>query len=172
MDTIPKIKSESKDQVHFPEVNDIFHLPDAGYDKEVSLEGIRNGEHTEVVPKVKPQVEIKPMATPPAARPNVQKSQILIEIESIMEENLNEIYQHMPKEIQLEFQKEGEEAAEEIQTLLGTVKGTTKKIIEILRQWLMKIPGVNKHFLNQEAKIKADKIIMLHFNKINKIQKK
>ena len=36
-----------------------------------------------------------------------------------------------------------------------------KKIFELLLQWLKLLPGVNKFFLEQEAKIKVDQIMSL-----------
>ena len=35
------------------------------------------------------------------------------------------------------------------------------KIIDVIKKWLSIIPGINKFFLEQEAKIKTDKIMEL-----------
>jgi hypothetical protein len=35
-----------------------------------------------------------------------------------------------------------------------------KKILALIRDWLKLIPGVNRFFLEQEAKIKTDKILL------------
>ena len=37
-----------------------------------------------------------------------------------------------------------------------------KKILKLIREWLLIIPGVNKFFLEQEAKIKAEKIQQIY----------
>jgi hypothetical protein len=34
--------------------------------------------------------------------------------------------------------------------------------LKLIREWLLIIPGVNKYFLEQEAKIKTDKIQQLY----------
>jgi hypothetical protein len=44
---------------------------------------------------------------------------------------------------------------------LGQTKIKVNKIIDLIRRWLKLIPGINKFFLEQEVKIKADKIIRL-----------
>jgi len=81
------------------------------------------------------------------------------EIEKIMEENLEQIYLGLPPEKQISFMAAGEKTAIEISTLLDKGKATLKIIIDLLKKWLSLIPGVNKYFLEQEAKIKADKIL-------------
>lgn len=48
-----------------------------------------------------------------------------------------------------------------IGTMLQATKVQTKKIVELLLAWLRIIPGVNRFFLEQEAKIKADKLLAL-----------
>ena len=36
-----------------------------------------------------------------------------------------------------------------------------KRVLELIYEWLKTIPGVNKFFLEQEAKIKTDEIMEL-----------
>lgn len=81
------------------------------------------------------------------------------EIEKIMEDNLQDAYLSLPPDKQLKFKAEGEKAAIEISSLIDKGKASLKKIIELIKKWLSLIPGVNKYFLEQEAKIKADKIL-------------
>ena len=54
---------------------------------------------------------------------------------------------------------EGEKTASQIEALLEKGKDVAKKILHLIRQWLHKIPGVNKFFLEQESKIKTDRIM-------------
>ncbi|MCK4539627.1 hypothetical protein KAU09_00560 [Candidatus Parcubacteria bacterium] len=84
-------------------------------------------------------------------------------IESILEKGLDDIYLAMPKERQEKFKQEGERTVEEINGLLETGKATIKKIINLIKGWLASIPGVNRFFIEQEAKIKADEIINSKF---------
>ncbi len=83
------------------------------------------------------------------------------QVESILTKDLKEIYLGMTPEKQQEFKKAGEEAVEEINSLLEKTKVKIKKIINVIRKWLAVIPGVNKYFLEQESKIKADEIFKL-----------
>ena len=45
--------------------------------------------------------------------------------------------------------------------LLGQVKVKIDQIVSVIRRWLMIIPGVNKFFIEQESKIKAQKLLLL-----------
>ena len=81
------------------------------------------------------------------------------EIENILEANLEDLYINMPREKQIEFKKKGEETANKIVVLLKEVKIQVKKILNLIIEWLSIIPGINKVFIKQEAKIKTDKII-------------
>ena len=80
-------------------------------------------------------------------------------IEGILAVGLEEIYLNMPPDKQKEFKQAGEKTAKEINTLLQKTKVKAKKVIDLIKKWLLLIPGVNKYFLEQEAKIKADEII-------------
>lgn len=83
------------------------------------------------------------------------------EIEKVLEAGLEGTYLSMPPVEQQEFMIAGEETARKISVLLGQAKIKFKKIIALIKKWLSLIPGVNKFFLEQEAKIKADEIIKL-----------
>lgn len=82
-------------------------------------------------------------------------------IDSILSDGLNEIFLQMKSEDQKKFKQKGEETVAKISVLLGQTKVKVNKIISLIRDWLRLIPGVNKFFLEQEVKIKADKIIRL-----------
>lgn len=90
------------------------------------------------------------------------KDPLTSEIEDIMSEDLAPMYARLSPEQKIIFKQEGERAAVKIRMLLENVKVKAKSIIEILRRWMRLIPGVNKFFLEQEAKIKADKMLALH----------
>ena len=59
----------------------------------------------------------------------------------------------------------GEETASKIAQLLEAAKVKTRKIFDLIVKWLRIIPGINRFFLEQEAKIKADKILRLKIRK-------
>lgn len=85
----------------------------------------------------------------------------VLEIDNILAEGLNEIFLKMDPQKQKEFKAQGEATAVKISGLLSKTKVRISKIIALIKRWLRLIPGVNKFFLEQEAKIKADKIIRI-----------
>lgn len=89
------------------------------------------------------------------------RDEMLVKIEHIMEEGLVDAFKEMTPVQKQEFKMGGEKAAAQIRALLGDTKIKVKKIFDILVAWLKLIPGVNRFFIEQEAKIKADKITSL-----------
>src|SRR3989339_290175 len=57
--------------------------------------------------------------------------------------------------------QKGEKTARTINTMIETGKVHAKKIIELIRKWLSIVPGINKFFVEQQAKIKTDKIMQI-----------
>lgn len=90
-----------------------------------------------------------------------KKNQTLLEIEAILEQDLGDVYFKMEPELQPKFKVEGEKTAAAIEKVLAKTKVKTKKIFKLILNWLKMIPGVNKFFIRQEAKIKTDKIMSL-----------
>jgi hypothetical protein len=93
---------------------------------------------------------------------NPVEAQRLADIERILEEDLSEIYFKLPEAEKVKFRVTGEKTAREINSLLSSATVKLKKIIEVITGWLKLIPGVSKFFLEQEAKIKADRLLKLH----------
>jgi len=90
-----------------------------------------------------------------------EKSEVLKEIESILSEGLEEPYQSLPDNLKKDFKQKGEETASKIEELVNQAKIMVHKIVDLIKNWLCIIPGVNKFFLEQETKIKTGKILML-----------
>lgn len=102
-----------------------------------------------------------PVTSPAPSPTTVTQAQRVADIEHILEEDLKDIYAKLPSEDQVKFRLAGEKAARDINTLLETATATLKKIVDIITGWLTLIPGVSKYFLEQEAKIKADRLYKL-----------
>ncbi len=100
-------------------------------------------------------------AVPEAAAPAVQKDEVMVEVEKILESGLGDYYQNMPEAAQVRFRKKGEEVSTEIASMVRGFRVKAKKVIKLIHDWLLTIPGVNKFFLEQEAKIKTDQIVEL-----------
>ncbi len=86
-------------------------------------------------------------------------------IEEILEKDMGSLYLSMPTYKQNEFRRVGEEISQKINDLLDKAKIKIKNIINLIKRWLLIIPNINKYFLEQEAKIKADKILKIKTSK-------
>jgi fatty acid/phospholipid biosynthesis enzyme len=83
------------------------------------------------------------------------------QIDAILSDGLTDIYLSLSPKKQAEFRVGGEETVKKISGLLSQTKVKIKQIVDIIKRWLSIIPGINKFFLEQDAKIKAEKIIKL-----------
>lgn len=152
-------------------------MPD-GPTQKPSSEGLRpeqfepSREHREVKPTViearpsapeRPSAEGAPIAAIPSPGGPVRagKSQLLQDIENVLEENLVPLYKELSPRQKQQFKTEGERTARSIEQLLKKTKIALVEIIRLIRRWLRLIPGINIFFLEQEAKIKAERIIGL-----------
>ena len=89
------------------------------------------------------------------------RDEVTVQVEKIMEEGLADAYKELTPVQQQEFKIKGEQTANEIRQLLKKTHVQIKKIFRLLLEWLKILPGINIFFLEQEAKIKADKIMAL-----------
>jgi hypothetical protein len=103
-----------------------------------------------VVPDVAPTVTNAPVS------PSVHQA-----IENILSEGLQLEYEQLDPATQEKFRTVGESTATQIESLLGATKIQIQKIIGLIMDWLKILPGVNTFFIQQEAKIKADKLLKL-----------
>lgn len=88
----------------------------------------------------------------------VPKDEITIEVEKLLEEGLGEFYATLTPAAKVIFKQKGEIAAVEISTMVRSLNLQVKRALKLIRDWLLTIPGVNRFFLEQEAKIKVDLI--------------
>lgn len=91
--------------------------------------------------------------------PPAPKDPIVIEIEELLAEDLADIYLNLPDAKKAAFKQKGEEVALAIGKMIQSGKIKVKKILDLIRDWLKIIPGINKYFLEQESKIKTDNIM-------------
>jgi hypothetical protein len=136
---------------------------------ETIAETTQEQEPTVIAEKTEPspQAEIvSPKKRPPAVRQHraavtIVKDQMTAHIEKIMEEGIGDAFMELTTIQKQEFKIKGEETAKNIKALLQASKIKIKKIFELVMDWLKLLPGINKFFLMQEAKIKTDKILAL-----------
>lgn len=119
-------------------------------ERKIRVEKRREGEIPKPAP---PLVSAKPLSA--------VKSKTYQEIENILAENLWNVYQNMDEVHKRIFKQQGEEVASKIEKLISEIKIKVKEIFRLIKEWLEIIPKVNKFFLEQEAKIKTDKIVAI-----------
>lgn len=91
----------------------------------------------------------------------IVKDEMTMRIEKVMEAGLEDAYKALTPTQKQEFKIKGEQTAWKIRQLLKKTRVKIKEIFKLILEWLKILPGVNKFFLEQEAKIKADKILSL-----------
>ncbi len=90
------------------------------------------------------------------------RDELTVKVEKIMEEGLVDAFKELSPIERQEFKMKGEEVALQIRELLKSTHVKIKKIFKLLFGWLRLLPGINRFYLEQEAKIKADKIVSIH----------
>jgi len=116
-------------------------------------------EQAEAEPTPAPTTAVDTQAPRPVAQPKIAKDDVVIHVEKIMEEGLGELYAMLPEDAKPVFRKKGEDVAIEVSTMVRSLKFEVAKVLRLIREWLLTIPKVNRFFLEQEAKIKTDKLV-------------
>lgn len=121
------------------------------------VEKSANNQAAETNPTVTPV--LPDITQAPAPDP----SQIILEkVEAILASDLEKVFLEMDVASQAAFKSKGEETAKAITVLLQKTKVQARKILDLIVGWLRLIPHVNKYYLEQEAKLKADAIMRLN----------
>lgn len=82
-----------------------------------------------------------------------------VEIESVLAQGMENFFLGLSPQKQMEFKTKGEETARSIRQALRKKTTRIKDIVRLIIGWLKTLPGINRFFLEQEAKIKADRIM-------------
>lgn len=109
-----------------------------------------------------PQAAPQPTAAP--SQPNTSsslKDPTVAAVEDVLEAGLAETYLAMRPQLQRKFKEQGERVAKEIAGMVATLRVNAGKVLKLVSDWLKMIPGVNRFFLVQEAKLKTDRIVKL-----------
>ena len=88
----------------------------------------------------------------------LKKDKTQLEIESILEKDMLDIYNTLPPDAKPMFKKQGEKTALDIAAMIKSGKFNAEQVFEDIDMWLKIIPGTNRHFLEQEAKLRTDQI--------------
>ncbi|MBT4209913.1 MAG: hypothetical protein HOE19_03305 [Candidatus Komeilibacteria bacterium] len=90
---------------------------------------------------------------------------IYSQVDNILSHDMDEVFLSLDAGTQRAFKIKGEETAIKITELLMKAKVKAKEITMLILEWLRIIPQVNKHYLEQEAKIKTDSILDINQEK-------
>lgn len=95
------------------------------------------------------------------------RDETTVKVEKILEEGVADAYSRLSPVAKQEFKLKGEETARKISALLKAGQAKAKKIFQLILEWLKMLPGINRFFLEQEAKIKTDRLLALQNKKLN-----
>ncbi len=90
-----------------------------------------------------------------------QKDEVAVEVDKILEDGLGDFVEDMPAEARQRFLSKGQEVSGQIAGMVRGFRVEVRRVIQLIQDWLQTIPGVNRFFLEQEAKIKTDRIVDL-----------
>ena len=165
---MPNNKSTPKEKISDNNLEQkITEKPSFSVDKEQSEAKEKSGEN-------QPKKEASPIRSAEEPKRKINLSGItrrkpipqirdkeVVQIEKILESGLDDSYQRLSPIAKQEFKLKGEQTSLKLKELLKSSHVKAKKIFKLILDWLKILPGVNKFFLEQEAKIKTDKILAL-----------
>jgi hypothetical protein len=102
-----------------------------------------------------PRAPVQPTAPASMKDPTTQA------VEKILEEDLGDLYVKLDPQTRQKVKAEGDVLVGKLRIMVDGVRVHARKVLHLIRDWLKIIPGINKYFLEQEAKIKTDKILDL-----------
>lgn len=97
----------------------------------------------------------------PAAEKTPDRDEELVMIENILSENIAEIYRELSETKKMAFRQRGEDVAKKIKGLMKQAKIAVHEVLALIKEWLKMLPHISNYFLEQEAKIKTDKILQM-----------
>lgn len=107
------------------------------------------------LPSPPPTLEVRP----PLAR--VPPPAITRKLEALLAQDILPLYGALDSQTKIKFRAKGKEILKTIEKMVTSGRVVARRVFDLIRAWLVIIPGINKYFLEQEAKIKTDKIIAL-----------
>lgn len=143
------------------DVNDVEEDKKAYEEEQAKEENFLEEAEEEVEVPVKTVEQPSTQAPGSIVVPPVKKDEDVLEVEKILEEGLAPLFVSLPDHAKEKFKEKGEEASHEIAGMVKRLQIDIKRALRLIRDWLLTIPKVNKFFLEQEAKIKTDKILEL-----------
>lgn len=154
MDTVPKEQEITEPKIQGPE--SLSPLTEQKRPPEIAP------PEAAALPSAPPAAASDLLTVPSQAAallPAASKSQLEKEIEDVLAEDLEKLYWELPESERFVFKYKGEETASKIRLLLGETVIRAQEIFRLIVEWLKLLPGINNFFIEQEAKIKTDKLL-------------
>ena len=157
-----------------PEIKENIKIPQASKQVEKGREHILSPEEFVTKQAEATQEKASEVSTPiaPIVLPNEisvaptnTDAMILKKVEDILANDMDRVFLSMDAATQQRFKVKGEATARQIVGMLNKTRIKIKEVVSVIMSWLRIIPHVNKFYLEQEAKIKADEIIKMHQGK-------
>lgn len=153
-----------------PNIEQIPNIPEA---ESIPEQAPDSGQRIEQAPETITSPEQAPAPVEVAlpdntvpATPQLSSSQVVLQkVENILSQDMDKAFLSMDVATQAKFKTKGEETGRQITILLQKGKASIQKISSLILEWLRIIPQVNRHYIEQEAKIKAENIISMYQNK-------
>jgi len=100
--------------------------------------------------------------------PRIPKDATMVKVETVLEEGLHDVYAKLDPARKQKFKTEGETVAAKLSEMVRKATFKAREALMLITKWLMIIPGLNRFYLEQEAKLKADRIAALIEQERNK----
>lgn len=125
----------------------------------LELEAVQTRPAVQVVAQEPPADQAVGVPAPAAIA--VPPDKVSEDVQKILEDGLEEAIVTMPEEAKQRFLQKGKEIGTILADMVRHYKVEVKRVLSMLKEWLTAIPGINKFFLEKEAKIKTDRILEL-----------
>lgn len=148
---------------------DVEH-PSAKQELHESSEAVEQQPHTQDYPSVDSTISTLKHSLrlskkqKPHHMPQI-RDEMTLEIEQVLEEGLGDAFRALTPVQQQEFKIKGEQVAYDIRHMFTQQRLKVRTLLRTILEWLKLLPGINRFFLQQEAKIKVDKLVALHKHK-------
>lgn len=150
-------------EIKAPKVESVSNADFANTAEQLSEQSpTRISETTNILPSIDPNITVQQTTS---GINNSDQQIILEKVEQVLAQDMDNIFLSLDVSQQIAFKKRGEETSYQIVKLLSKGTAPLKKIVNLIVAWLRVIPNVNRFYLEQEAKIKADKIMKLTIKK-------
>lgn len=148
-----------------PEMPMTPEVPDLNIEQsEPTIEQKPEQSSEQVARQTVEHTQTTPVALPVDIQNQVQQTDNdeVKKIETLLSQGMENAFLSMDTATQAQFKIKGEETSKKIASLMHQTKVKVKQVIDLILDWLNIIPRVNKFYIEQESKIKAEAILKMY----------